>query len=82
MQELASVHLGAEQERLMEIPSSSDASQEVVADARADLAERVGVEGGDDEDVSPLHKLQVEALFVQTLRDLPLALVREDLRHR
>ena len=81
MQELSGVHLGAEEQRLVEVPSASDTRQEIVADAGADLAERVGVERGYDEDVGPLHKLEMQALLVEALRDLPLALVSEDLRH-
>lgn len=82
VEELAGVHLGAEEQRLVKVPGARHAGQQVIADARADLAERVGVQRGDDEDVRPLHQLQVQALFVEAFGDLPLALVGENLRHR
>lgn len=66
----------------MKIPRACDTRQEIVTDARADFAECVRVQRRDDEDVSPLHQLQVQALLVEALCDLPLALIGENLGHR
>lgn len=82
MQELSGVHFGAEEQRPAQVPRSSDAGQQIIANSRAYLAERVGIERRDDKNVGPLHQLQVQALLVEALRDLPLALVGKYLGHR
>lgn len=49
------VHCWAEEKRLFNVPGASDARQEIVANSRTHLAQRVGVERSNDEDVGPFH---------------------------
>lgn len=82
MQELSGVHFRAEEKRPAQIPCARDAGQQIIANSRAYLAKRVGIERRNDKNISPLNQFQVEALLVEALRDLPLALIGEYLGHR
>lgn len=82
MEKLSGVHLGTEQKRLVQIPGTSDTSQKIIANSRTYFAECIGIKRWYDENICPLYELQVQALFVEAFGDLPLALIREDLRHR
>lgn len=73
------VHSRTENQRLVGVPGAGDAREYIVANAAGQLTQGVGVQRGDQKQISPLGEVDVQHRVASALPGGPLDRVREHL---